>query len=207
MALVSRVELEAVVWDFGGVLNINTVGGRFLWSRDFETDFGQPRDAFEQAVFGDFHAVLTGKEPLRDRVASWIKATGVDASLEEIIDYWLSRDTHLDTRLLEMAEAMAGRGLRQVVAANADPDRAAAIETVLGDWPGIDTVFASCRMGVAKPDPDFFRRIAEALGVTPGALILIDDGSANVNAAARAGWRSFRYSKLARDALRRVLPL
>jgi HAD superfamily hydrolase (TIGR01509 family) len=63
--------------------------------------------------------------------------------------------------------------------------------------------FVSCRTGVRKPDPEAFFGPCRALGVAPEACLLIDDRSANVAAARRAGMATVRF----RDArsLRREL--
>lgn len=58
--------------------------------------------------------------------------------------------------------------------------------------------------GVAK-DRDGFAAAAQALGLEPGAVFFVGGRSEEVNAAAAAGLRSFKYSRLARDVLARRL--
>ncbi len=50
-----------------------------------------------------------------------------------------------------------------------------------------------------------FGAAVAALGVAPGAVLFVGASNAEVNAAAGAGLRSFRYSRLARDVLSRRL--
>ena len=97
------------------------------------------------------------------------------------------------------------RGVRQAILTNADARRASWIEEHADAFPGIEAVFASARIGHAKPAPEAFAHAARALGLDAGAILFVDDEAANVNAAASAGMRSFRYSVLARDALRRLV--
>ncbi len=207
MGLFPRVELKVIAWDFDGVLNPNTRAGRFLWSEQFEHDLGHPLETFRSAVFEDFLPVLVGEIDLKDRIKAWIEQTGHQGSAEAVIDYWFSRDLYLDEELLGFAEELSARGIRQVVATNNEPHRTALVEQHLGDWPRIERVFSSGHLGVAKPDPTFFDKITDDLGIKPGEAMLIDDVGANVNAAAGQGWRSFRYSPLAKDALKRNLGL
>lgn len=53
--------------------------------------------------------------------------------------------------------------------------------------------------------PDTFAKAIESLGHEPGAILFVGASSADVNAAASAGMRTFRYSRLARDVLQRRL--
>ncbi|MFQ6550067.1 hypothetical protein AADZ90_019140 [Aestuariibius sp. 2305UL40-4] len=113
----------------------------------------------------------------------------------------------LDDSLLFWAEVLAQKSLRHVALADADAERATLIETHLGDWPSIEQVFASGLLGSSRPDPAFFDAVTDTLAIKPGEAMLIDASGTNVNAAAGQGWRSFRYSPLAKDALKRSLGL
>ncbi len=48
-------------------------------------------------------------------------------------------------------------------------------------------VYASCRMGLRKPDPAFFTAILDDLGVGPQRCLFVDDRAENCDAAARVG--------------------
>ena len=56
-----------------------------------------------------------------------------------------------------------------------------------------DAVYASNKMGVSKPHPDFYRRILTAEGVTPEDAVFIDDAEVNVRAAEKLGIRSILF--------------
>lgn len=64
-----------------------------------------------------------------------------------------------------------------------------AITRVFDDSP-FERVFFSAEIGVRKPDPESFRRVTLLLDTTPGNILFIDDGAANVDAARAAGWRA-----------------
>lgn len=48
-------------------------------------------------------------------------------------------------------------------------------------------VYASCHLGLRKPDPAFFAAIVEDLGVTPAQCLFVDDRADNCEAAAALG--------------------
>jgi putative hydrolase of the HAD superfamily len=56
---------------------------------------------------------------------------------------------------------------------------------------GYDDLFdVSCysaELGVAKPDPAYFRAAARLIGVPPGAVVFVDDVEPNVEAARETG--------------------
>ena len=56
-----------------------------------------------------------------------------------------------------------------------------------------DAVYASNKMGVSKPHPDFYRHILTAEGVTPADAVFIDDAEVNVRAAEELGIRSILF--------------
>ncbi|GAB5603409.1 HAD-IA family hydrolase [Thermus sp. FJN-A] len=57
----------------------------------------------------------------------------------------------------------------------------------------VDGFFASCALGVAKPDPRAFLLALEGLGLTPGETLYLDDDPENVEAARRLGLRAETY--------------
>ncbi|GAB3066785.1 HAD-IA family hydrolase [Micromonospora schwarzwaldensis] len=80
------------------------------------------------------------------------------------------------------------------------------IDEVVGDHlAGLDVgVFASCRLGVRKPRPEFFERLAEQAGTAVTDLILVDDKKVNVDAVTAVGGTGVHFTTAAetRAALR-----
>jgi 2-haloacid dehalogenase len=54
------------------------------------------------------------------------------------------------------------------------------------------TVVSSAE-GIAKPDPEIFRRLIERFGLDPARTVMIDDSAANLEAAATLGLRTVRF--------------
>jgi putative hydrolase of the HAD superfamily len=53
---------------------------------------------------------------------------------------------------------------------------------------------ASGDLGVAKPDPEVYRRVAALHGVAPGATLFLDDTADHVDGARRAGLRAHLFT-------------
>ena len=111
--------LEAVVFDFDGVLNRNYDSTGWLWSRDLARDHGIDVTAFGNAMFGDtFADVLTGKADLRDRTAAVLKTLGCATTADRFLDYWFTRDLTPCHGALGIVGELRARGLRCVIGTN-----------------------------------------------------------------------------------------
>jgi putative hydrolase of the HAD superfamily len=64
-------------------------------------------------------------------------------------------------------------------------------------------LFCSCDLGVRKPAPEAFHRVAELIGVPPARIAFFDDLEENAEGARRAGLAGFQVSATA--DIRRIL--
>ena len=53
-----------------------------------------------------------------------------------------------------------------------------------------DDFFLSYKMGMSKPSPEIFIKVAEELGIEPNEALFIDDSQVNVDAAAKLGFQT-----------------
>lgn len=72
-----------------------------------------------------------------------------------------------------------------------------------GDYRFFDAVYASHRLGIAKPRREFWTRILGAEGRSAGEAVFIDDFEVNVEAARSIGLAAHRFTSV--EALRAVL--
>ena len=63
----------------------------------------------------------------------------------------------------------------------------------LGYLGRFDRCFFSFEVGLAKPDPLYFRFILDALGLEGGAALFLDDRERNVEAARSVGMKAERF--------------
>jgi len=201
-------DIKVIAWDFDGVLTRNIVDGRFIWADNFEADTGQSREVFEDFIFGrDLEAILTGRQDLRDRVAAWAKSVGYAPGADALLEYWFKKDAALDPMTLGLMDRIAQKGLRQVLTTNNENRRAAYIENTLGFSNRVEHIFASGRMGVAKPDVEYFKTVSATLKVGANEILLIDDLAENIIAAKAYGWQTMHFTDETRNTLEALLPL
>lgn len=104
----------------------------------------------------------------RDAIARWSRSPGrVDADVLAVVrDERHRRPVHLATNATTRLRAdLAALGLDREV----------------------DGVLSSAELGVAKPDPGFWRAACDVLEVEPSACCVVDDTAENVAAAAALG--------------------
>ena len=195
---------ELIVWDFDGVLNRNVMDGRFVWADKLDVDHGLSRDSLQQFIFhsGRIAKIMRGQEDLRDVVAEWLDRENAGIGSDELLAYWFAKDSLTDNAVLQ---SLLTHPARQVIGTNNEARRAAYIETDMGFGQVVEAVFASGRMGVAKPDPAFFESITDWAGVSPAATLLVDDSEKNVIAAHELGWQTFHFTDETRPNLHTVL--
>lgn len=71
------------------------------------------------------------------------------------------------------------------------------------DYSVFDQTYASCFMGVEKPNEDFWKIILTAEGIGATDTVFIDDMKENVDSAARLGIRAIQFTSA--DALKKEL--
>ena len=200
----SSGDFDLVVWDFDGVLNANIVDGRFVWADGLERDLSIDSNAFSDFVFrsGRMREVISGRLDLHDLVGPWLADQGHAINARDFVAYWWKKDARPDREIIALSERLSERlAVRQVIGTNNEQHRARYIEEDMGIGRLVERIFASGRMGVAKPDAGFFRQIEDWAGVPSDRILLIDDLGKNIASAQNLGWQVFHFTPATRAAL------
>jgi putative hydrolase of the HAD superfamily len=114
----------------------------------------------------------------------------------------------VDAGMLDAVRALRARGLTCAIATNQHRERAAYMRRELGYERLFDPMVISCEIGVAKPDPAYFRQTLDRLGLPAGQVLFVDDVLANVESAREVGLVAEHFAKDAgRPELDRILAL
>jgi len=189
--------VEAVIFDFGGVISVPV----FHDLDPIDDDFGVARGSLQRLLFGDpddpnpdFHRLETGELTLAEYLA------GLERRAPAIIGRPLDADAFLQfsaTRGLQVQWPMVHRirtlradGIKLALLTNnakefSDSWRASF--PVLELFP---VVIDSSEVGLRKPDPSIYELTCERVGVEPPAALFLDDNVENVESARAVGIES-----------------
>jgi putative hydrolase of the HAD superfamily len=139
------------------------------WKRRLEYDLGL--DAFEYWIdILDGLAVVANLSTVQDLIR--IDTLG-----------W----TTIRPDAARLLERLHESGMRVGVLSNATVEMGEALRE--GPWSHlIDDWFFSFELGIAKPNPAVFLRVADALGLPASQISYVEDSQASVKAALDAGW-------------------
>ncbi|GGJ32843.1 HAD family hydrolase [Deinococcus roseus] len=110
--------------------------------------------------------------------------------------YWAFLRSYQDTE--QVLKILKQNGYTTAVLSNTLPSMEPTL-VALGIEDLIDQAFASCSLGVHKPELAVFTQVAELLGQTPEQILFVDDKLENVEAARQAGMAALWIDRANRD--------
>jgi putative hydrolase of the HAD superfamily len=192
--------VQAVIWDFGGVLTSSP----FEAFNRFEAELGLEKDFIRRINATDpdtnawalFERSEISLDEFDEKFAAEAKQLGADIRGRQIIEL-LAGDIRP-----EMVEALkrckakfkvgcitnnvsAGEGAGMARSA----DKAAAVQEVMDLF---DHVIESSKIGIRKPDPRIYEMACSELGVTPADAVYLDDLGINLKPAKALGMRTIK---------------
>lgn len=192
--MLSRMTIEAVLWDYGGVFTPSPFGAATAYAHAV----GAEPAVLLEVVFGSYdtdgdhvwHRLERGEVPFTEalaEIAVAAEAAGFRFEAREM--FAAMRSDEIDrTIVVDSVRAVRARGLRTGIVTNN-------IREYGDSWRGqlpidelFDTVVDSSHEGVRKPNPVIYHTALERLGVThPSHAVFLDDFEANVVAARNLG--------------------
>ena len=114
----------------------------------------------------------------------------INRLIEADLDSWRS----VDADMVALLEALVAGGRRIALLSNI-PEELAAYYEQHQSWMRLFAVRGfSCRIHVAKPDPEAFRWCCRALDVEPSHILFVDDRAENIVAAEAIGMRGHHFT-------------
>lgn len=123
------------------------------------------------------------REGTAERMAQ-THGVGLDAA-RDVVAAWSASAGQVDDDVLALVREQRQR--RRVVLLSNATDRIDADLERLGVDDEVDAVYATYRIGVAKPDPAVYEHVAADLGVPTSACAFVDDSPRHVEGARAAG--------------------
>ncbi|QTN21521.1 HAD-IA family hydrolase [Rhizobacter sp. AJA081-3] len=146
-----------------------------------------PQDAFrgmQNLVSSPY--LIRGKEQLEDLHACLKRDLGLSASLDEFFQLWREPYSEPMPGIRSLLRSLAGQ-CELVLLSNIDRYYWPVARASLPELEAFRAVQLSFEQGVAKPEPEAFRRAVVASGVPVDACLFVDDKAENIEAAASLG--------------------
>lgn len=194
---------RAVFFDVDGVLvhgmHANPSHVR-RWDTTMLADLGvEPTRFVAEFIFDIFvKQVVTGKMSVVEALDRRLPGLGYTGSTMTFLNYWLERDSVLNTELIDLVTRLRARAdIRLYIATNQEHVRASWLWSHLGLGQLFDDMFHSARVGVRKPDPAYFDFIARRIGPQSEPPLFFDDTPKVIDGARRAGWEAVLFNTVA----------
>jgi putative hydrolase of the HAD superfamily len=189
--------IEAVIWDFGGVLTSSP----FEAFTRFETERGLPVDIIRRTnaanhlenAWAKFERAEVDIEAFDELFATESLALGAEVRGKDILPL-LSGDLRPEmVEALKRVKAKLKTGcITNNVPANAIGSYSGRALYVAEVMALFDHVIQSAKTGLRKPDPRIYRMMTEALQVDPKACVYLDDLGVNLKPARDMGMTTIK---------------
>jgi putative hydrolase of the HAD superfamily len=189
--------VEAVIWDFGGVLTSSP----FEAFARFERERGLPADIIRRTnaanhwenAWAKFERAELDLEAFDRMFAAESRALGAEVRGRDILPL-LSGDLRPEmVEALRRVKARFKTGcITNNLPANAIGSTGGRTLYVAEVMALFDHVIESAKIGLRKPDPRIYRMMVEKLGVDPGACVYLDDLGVNLKPAREMGMTTIK---------------
>lgn len=149
----------------------------------------------QNGLFGELEQGLVSPEEFRVRLSAMC---GKELTLEHCAYAWMGFVGKVQDFALRTMTALREAGYRTLLLSNTNPFITAWGRSAAFDGHGhsmyhyLDELYFSCDCKIMKPDPAIFRHLLACEGLTAQECVFIDDGPANVAAAAALGFTTLQ---------------
>ncbi len=165
------------------------------FSERFCNDFSVDPEKISFFFRREWYDIVTGKADLKDILKKYLTEWHWSGSVEDLLDYWFVSERHVDESIRDHIVQLKSSGIICCLATNQEKYRFNYITNTMEFGLLFDRLYASCNLGVKKPDPTYFDYIWKDLGKPDKKSILFwDDTKANVYSSREFGIQAEIYT-------------
>ena len=185
--MIHPIPVQAVIFDFGGVLCFHPPEDRFAAIADL---LGLPTQRLLELFWAnraDYDTGLIDSREYWTRIANGAGLRLDDRLLPALVEREIRLWNNFDRRVLQWAAHLKSSGIRTAVLSNLPRALGEALRATPGLLEPFDHLTLSYELHLVKPDAEIYRRALRGLGVEPGETLFLDDRPPNVEGALAAG--------------------
>lgn len=187
-------EYTTIIFDLGGVIiNLNKQNCIDAFKELGYSSIDKMLGEYKQG--GEFLALEEGRlspEEWRDNVRKSIASPVTDKQIDDAFNAFL---VDIPIEKLQMLRLLKNKyriamlsNTNKVMFESKIPELFKIEGLTIDDY--FDDFFLSYKMGMSKPSPEIFIKVAEDLGINPYEALFIDDSQANVDTASKLGFQT-----------------
>lgn len=188
--------IRNIIFDFGGVIITLDQSQAIRRFKELGVEDAEQRlDAYTQSgIFGDLERGVITAEDFRRELSV---LAGRELTYDQCRHAWLGYCKELPQRNLRILEQLRKEGYRLILLSNTNPYMMSwAMSNEFGGEGHplshyMDAIYCSYKLGVMKPDTEFFHQVLMAEHIAPSETLFVDDGPRNVATASQMGIRTF----------------
>ena len=184
--------IKAVILDVGGVLSRVVDFSIFA---NWEQQLGLPSRSLVRAIYyGDLSLQATlGRISMEEFWSGLADELGLTPGDAQELQQDLWRGSEWNTEFLGYVRSLRPT-YKTAVLSNAWPSARDEMASQINE-DAFDLLVYSAEEGIAKPDPEIFRRAIERLGIKPSEAVFVDDRQENVDAAQALGMHGVLFTE------------
>lgn len=187
------MKYKIIFFDVDGVL----VEEKYLFTQLLERDFGLKTEDMLPFFKGSFNDCKDGKADLKVELAKVINDWGWQGTVDELVEYWLTKGTQVNESVLEFAGDLKESGYRLFITTTQEKYRGERLREMFCKNGPFEEIFFSAELGVDKKDSAFWELVWEKAGGTDKfEAMCVDDDFEVVKAAKQFGIGAHFYSGL-----------
>lgn len=164
------------------------------FSEQYAEEKNIPIEPITSFFSNEFKQCMRGQSDLKEALVPYLRDWKWDADTDAFLKYWFDTDVVVDENALERFKDLKKAGKMCYLASNQEKYRAAYISNVLADK-DLDGFFFSHKLGIEKPNKEFFENIIKELGVKPEEIEYYDDDPRNVDVAKSLGIKGYVFKE------------
>ena len=189
------MKIEAVVFDFGGVMTTSTMPMRVI---ELAKEKGVDWEVFRRGFDAHRLDYDAGRITLAEMYGLIWGDAGLSVDAETNAAFMAADDRswcYRNERTLAWMKSLKARGFRIGILTNMAPKFAREhFEGVFADFIAVaDAMVISGDEGIVKPQREIYDLLRSRIGLPAESLLFVDDVERNVAGARAAGWRALRF--------------